>query len=293
MKEMHFGPIWFIPGPNKGKYPHCHSLYIEGAGILIDPAADRKRLEELREQQKVKIVLLSHAHEDHFTHLDLFDDIPLWVSAADGPQLTDVENLLDSYNAEGEARELYRKILEKQFHFRPRNPDRLLKDGDLIDAGSLTIEVIHTPGHTPGHLSFLFSKPRALFLSDYDLTRFGPWYGDRYSSIEETIRSVNRLKSIPADIWLTAHETGIFEKNPEGRWQDYIDVIQTRENKILKILKSPQTIDDMARSWIVYDKPMQPEMFYLYNEKSIINKHLKRLLSKGLITEENGRYVRF
>ena len=37
--EKHFGPIWFIPGENKGKYPFCHSIYIEGPGILIDPAS--------------------------------------------------------------------------------------------------------------------------------------------------------------------------------------------------------------------------------------------------------------
>ena len=33
--EKHFGPIWFIPGDNEGKYPFCHSIYIEGPGILI------------------------------------------------------------------------------------------------------------------------------------------------------------------------------------------------------------------------------------------------------------------
>ncbi len=79
-EEKHFGPIWFIPGPNKGKYPHCHSIYIEGAGILIDPAADRDRLISLKKDPGVKMVWLSHAHEDHFTHLDLFEDVPLWTS---------------------------------------------------------------------------------------------------------------------------------------------------------------------------------------------------------------------
>ena len=33
-----FGPVWFIPGENHGKYPFCHSVYVEGAGVLIDPA---------------------------------------------------------------------------------------------------------------------------------------------------------------------------------------------------------------------------------------------------------------
>jgi hydroxyacylglutathione hydrolase len=191
--ERHFGPIWFIRGPNKGRYPNCHSIYIQEAGILIDPASDRKRLESLKRENGVKLILLSHAHEDHFTHMDLFDDVPLWASAADGPLLTNADRLLDSYGASGEMRDLFRNILKEQFNFRPRKPDRLLKDGDLIDGGGLTIQALHTPGHTPGHLSFLFSEPRILFLGDYDLTSFGPWYGDAFSSIEETIKSVLRL----------------------------------------------------------------------------------------------------
>jgi glyoxylase-like metal-dependent hydrolase (beta-lactamase superfamily II) len=80
MEEKHFGPVWFIPGENKGKYPFCHSVYIEGECILIDPASDRNRLEKLRATAGVKSVWLSHWHEDHFMHLDLFDDLPLWIS---------------------------------------------------------------------------------------------------------------------------------------------------------------------------------------------------------------------
>ena len=37
------GPIQFIPGKNQGRYPCCNSVYIEEAGVLIDPAS-RKRI---------------------------------------------------------------------------------------------------------------------------------------------------------------------------------------------------------------------------------------------------------
>jgi glyoxylase-like metal-dependent hydrolase (beta-lactamase superfamily II) len=45
--------------------PFCHSPYIEGAGVLIDPASDRNRMKRLREKSGVKAVWLSHWHEDH------------------------------------------------------------------------------------------------------------------------------------------------------------------------------------------------------------------------------------
>jgi len=289
--ERHFGPVWFIGGPNKGKYPNCHSVYIEGPGILIDPAADRDRLLELKQNPGVKIILLSHAHEDHFMHLDLFEDIPIWVSAADAPALTSIEKMLDSYGAFGDMRDYFHSVLEEQFNFRPRTPERLLKDGDIIDAGVITIEVIHTPGHTPGHLSLLFSEPRILFLGDYDLTPFGPWYGDTYSGIEDTIDSVSRLASIPAEVWISCHETGVFEQAPGELWQKYLDVIRIREEKLLNFLTNPHTIEEIAREWIMYKKPMQPETFFLFNERVTMEKHLLRLLKKGRIARENSRYI--
>ena len=48
MEDRTFGPIRFLAGENRGRYPFCHSLYIEGAGILIDPSSSRERLLRLR-----------------------------------------------------------------------------------------------------------------------------------------------------------------------------------------------------------------------------------------------------
>jgi glyoxylase-like metal-dependent hydrolase (beta-lactamase superfamily II) len=54
-----------LPAFKRHVKPFCHSLYIEGAGVLIDPASDRNRLKRLREESGVKTVWLSHWHEDH------------------------------------------------------------------------------------------------------------------------------------------------------------------------------------------------------------------------------------
>ena len=96
MEEKHFGPLWFIPGENGGKYPNCHSIYMEDAGVLIDPVSDRKRLIQLREDTGVKEIWLSHWHEDHIMHLDLFDDLPLCISEMDAGPLSDMESFLDA-----------------------------------------------------------------------------------------------------------------------------------------------------------------------------------------------------
>ena len=293
MKEQCFGPIRFIPGENRGKYPYCHSVYIDGEGILIDPASDRDRLKHLRDESGVREVWLSHWHEDHFMHLDLFDDLPLLMSEQDAPQLSDVELFLDGYGIKQEdQRQAWREIVATQFHFRPRKPAGFLQGGNQIRLEGLTIDIIPTPGHTPGHLCFFFREAGVLFLGDYDLTPFGPWYGDRDSSIQDTIASIERLKQIPATTWLTCHETGIFEENPADIWDQYLAVIDHRESQLLDFLNEPRTMADIVGEWIVYQRPREPQEFYAMTEEMIMQKHLDLLISKSKVVKEEGRYRR-
>jgi len=293
VEEQHFGPVWFIPGENKGKYPFCHSLYIEGAGVLIDPASDRDRLVQLRETQGIKMVWLSHAHEDHFMHLDLFDDLPLWISDRDSAPLSSLETFLDSYGMDNhDFRGYWRKMLEEEFHFKPRKPTQFLQGGQIIDLGVVTVEVLSTSGHTPGHLAFFFREPKVLFIGDYDLTRFGPWYGDAHSSIEETIDSVNRLKRTPAEVFLTSHETGVFIGDPGKLWDDYLEVIQERERKLLDLLKEPRTIEEIVGSWIIYGREREPKAFFEFGERGLMEKHLDRLIKSGVVVQKKDHYVK-
>lgn len=292
MEERHFGPIWFIPGENRGRYPFCHSVYIEDSGVLIDPASDRERLVQFQQDSMVNTVWLSHGHEDHFMHLDLFDDIPLGISEPDAPPLSDVEILMDYYGIDNNSRDPWRPFFKEQFHFRPRTPSLVLRGGKIVDMGSVTVEVISTPGHTPGHLAFFFKEPEVLFLGDYDLTKFGPWYGDVSSSIEDTISSVKHLRNISAKVWLTSHETGVFEEEPGEIWDQYLDVIGEREEKLLDFLAKPHTLQDIIEAWIVYGKPREPRVFYEFGERAHMGKHLEKLMNEGVVAMEGDRYYK-
>jgi hydroxyacylglutathione hydrolase len=293
LEELHFGPVWFIPGENRGKYPFCHSVYIEGAGVLIDPACDRERLIRLREDQGVKMVWLSHSHEDHFMYLDLFDDIPLWTSEKEAPPLSDVEIFLDWYGMDNDDyRKYWRHMLKEEFHFKFRKPTQFLRSGQIIDLGMVTVEVIATPGHTPGHLAFFFREPGVLFMGDYDLTKFGPFYGDVYASIEETIDSVNHLKRTPAKVFLTSHETGVFMGDPGKLWDDYLNVIFKRECRLLEFLNEPRTMEEIVGAWIVYGRQREPKAFFEFAERALMKKHLERLIRLGTVFKEGDRYIK-
>ena len=290
MEEQTFGPIRFIPGDNQGRYPYCNSLYVEGAGVLIDPASNRERLIRLRAEQEVKMVWLSHWHEDHFMHLDLFDDLPLWISPVDTPPLADISIFLQWYGFSEEERLFWEPLLRDQFHFRPRRPARYLIGGETIRLGDISVDVIATPGHTPGHLAFLFHEPSVLFAGDYDLTRFGPWYGDLFSDIDGTRASLDRLREIPARIVLTGHESGVFEYPPQELWQRYGAVITERERKLLSVLEKPQSLEAIVDAWIIYGRPREPKAFFAFGERVHMIKHLDHLQKRGLVIQEHRLY---
>jgi glyoxylase-like metal-dependent hydrolase (beta-lactamase superfamily II) len=293
LEEQHFGPIWFIPGENRGRYPFCHSVYIEGAGVLIDPASNRGELIRLREKGEVKMVWLSHWHEDHIMHLDLFDDLPLWISDKDAPPLSDIEVFLDWYGMESDDyRNYWKTVLQEQFHYKPRRPNQFFKGEEIIDLGVVRVEILSTPGHTPGYLCFFFQEPEVLFMGDFDLTKIGPWYGDTYGSIEETINSVKRLREIPAKVFLTSHETGVFLEEPGKLWDDYLDVIYKREQKLLDLLNKPRTLNEIVEAWIVYGRPREPKAFYEFGERATMKKHLERLIRLGRVFKEGDKYIR-
>ncbi len=292
MTPTNFGPIHFVPGSNSGRYPHCHSLYIEAdQKVLIDPSSDRNRLIEILNGPGVDMVWLTHYHEDHIKDLDLFRERELWMSAADAPAIADMDTFIDSYCIENPAeREFWREEMIAKFHYQPRRANRLFSAEEVIDLGGVTVEVIPTPGHTPGHRSFFFREQALLFIGDYDLTRFGPWYGDRYSDIDATIASVKHLRGIPAKIWVVSHESGIFEEEPGELWDQYLNIIDKREAQLLDLLREPRTMDDIVDACILYRKKREPKEFYDLGERLHMGKHLDRLLRQGLVVHDGDTY---
>jgi glyoxylase-like metal-dependent hydrolase (beta-lactamase superfamily II) len=239
------------------------------------------------------MVWLSHWHEDHLMHLDLFDDLPFWISEKDCAAVSSLEMFLDSYGIDyHEYREHWRQLLKEEFHFKPRKPAKFLKGGQSIDLKVVTVEVISVPGHTPGNLAFYFQEPEVLFMGDYDLSKFGPWYGDLHSSIEETIDSVNLLRKIPAKVFLASHETGLFLENPGKLWDDYLRVIFDRENRLLEFLKQPRTMKEIVGACLVYGRPREPKAFFELGEQGLMKKHLDRLIRLGHVSQEGDQYVK-
>lgn len=110
-----------------------------GSLAVIDPGDEAPRLlARLQESgETVVAILLTHAHFDHLLavrELQEATGAPLYVHAADAAALTDAELSL---------------IPPSRLPY-SLTADRLLSDGDTVTVGELVLEVLHTPGHTPG-----------------------------------------------------------------------------------------------------------------------------------------------
>ncbi len=293
MRTHRWGRIEFIPGPNRGTYPHCHSLYIDDeVRAVIDPASDERRMKALG-AGGMDVVINSHYHEDHFLYNYLFPRADLYVPREDAPCFRSLDRLLEYYGVLGTADEArWRTYMLDVFHYRERVPAREFTDGETLSFGATTVEVVHTPGHTPGHSCLYMREERVLFLADLDLTAFGPWYADASSDLDRIVASIERIRSIPARVFVTAHGEGPVQGDVGKKIDAFLAVIDRREADLLEYLREPRTLEEIVGRWIVYKKRREPAVFYEFGERGTMTKHLARLMRRGAVALHEGRYRR-
>ena len=140
-------------------YQQNCSLVWDAAGraALIDPGGEAQRLlaEVAQRGLTLEKVLLTHGHLDHVgAAVELRDALGIPIV---GPQ-RDEQFWLDLLPQQAEL-----------FGFPPAvafTPDRWLEDGDAVEVGALRFEVLHCPGHTPGHVVFFQPDARLAFVGD-------------------------------------------------------------------------------------------------------------------------------
>ena len=137
--------------------------------VLVDTPGEAGRILEQVKSTNPKYILITHNHFDHLAALPGVRaqlQVPVAAHSLDAGQL-------------------------------PSAPDVLLNDGDTVSFGKIELKVLHTPGHTPGSLSFLTGK---YLISGDTLFPGGPGRTASPEALRQIIRSITeKILVLPDD----------------------------------------------------------------------------------------------
>lgn len=165
---------------------NCYIIWDEtaqNAAAIIDPGGNSENILAIVKQQAldVKCILLTHGHFDHVLAvpelLKAYPDLPVYITEDDYPEARD----------------------GGQFGYcmGPVKSIRFYDEGDTVEIGDLKVDVLRTPGHTPGSVtlrvgSALFTGD-TLFCNSCGRTDFP---GGSFADMQ---RSLKRLKDLPGN----------------------------------------------------------------------------------------------
>lgn len=163
----------FVAGPIE---TNCYLVWDPSTGnaCLIDPGGESEKIKDFLGDNALRLdfIINTHGHGDHIAANSDFD-VPVYIHEMDKDFLLDPgKNLSGAF----------------LFPFVSPAASRILKDGDKIKLGTLLMEVMHTPGHTPGSISIALDD--VVFTGD---TLFAGGVGRtdfEYGSEDDLIRSI-------------------------------------------------------------------------------------------------------
>jgi glyoxylase-like metal-dependent hydrolase (beta-lactamase superfamily II) len=287
------GRVTVLGGARGGKYPHGNSLLVAGTEerVIVDPSLSLVDRADLPAADRI---LNSHCHEDHVAGNHRYPDAACHLHELDLPGLRSLDDFMAIYGMSDAIDRAFRRTVVEDFHFVPR-PDALpFRDGAVFDLGRCRIRVLHAPGHTRGHSLFHVEPDDVLYLGDIDLSSFGPYYGDAWSSLEDFERTLEAVRGMRARHYATFHHIGVLDGREAflERLDRFTAVIARREERLLEYLRGgPREMHEIVAHRFVY-RPGDEVPFAPAVELRSMRQHLDRLLEAGRAREvEPGRYL--
>lgn len=165
---------------------NCSLLWRDAAQAwLFDPGADGSKILAMIEKEGVKLglIVLTHAHFDHISAVNevlAVHPVPVFMHQADVAMAFSPLNAMPPYPATTKPRTL---ITDKG-------------DGEFLEYGRLSAQIIHTPGHTPGGWCLHFAAEKLLIAGD---TLFAgsvgrtDFPGGSWSQLQQSLRKLSLL----------------------------------------------------------------------------------------------------
>ncbi len=180
IKRFALGTLW----------TNCYLVWnSDGDGFVVDPGGPAEEVENFIRENDIHLhwIILTHGHSDHI------GGIPDLKNISENGVAVHYEDAESLSNANKNLSAMLGASIELSA------PDRELKDNDILKVGTMTIKVIHTPGHTKGGVCLFVSDAEEQILISGD-TLFARSIGrsDLPGGDEDTlIESLKKLDSFP------------------------------------------------------------------------------------------------
>lgn len=284
----------FYTGPQS---PNVFLVEDRGEAALIDSGfgdaeSVRVRLDFLRERPDIRLryILLTHHHFDHSggaAQLREATGAEVALHPREEQFLRDWQSdVPQDFEAPADQRGVAEAVTRFRRQAAEASPELRLNDGDTLTVGNLTMEVVHTPGHTLGSVCLYLPAERALFTGDTALglgtvVVIPPPYGDMGSYIE----SLERLKTYDCSLMLPGHGQTVHDVR--AKLQELIDHRLEREQQVLRLLADGKSTP----------KEMLPAIYAELDRRIVpmalrqIEAHLAKLESEGRVKRADGEWV--
>lgn len=266
------GDAYLIVGDQKTALVDCGMAYC--ASRLIH------NIKDILANRPLDYILLSHSHYDHIGAIPfLRAEWPeLKVCGAEHDQ-----NILKRYNALKAIRELsfqaakiYSEGLIEDYNDDLMKIDIVIAEGDHIDLGQSTIQILETPGHTRCTLSFLINH-EILFVSESCgvLSRSGKVYPGFLVNYSQTIKSIKTCQALHPKFIYSPHYGLINLNYMPSYWQNCIEAAEKSRYFILHYSDLGYTEEEILLEYKEFfrdeeSSSEQPINAFLINTRSMI-----------------------
>ncbi|MHA1437667.1 MAG: MBL fold metallo-hydrolase [Promethearchaeota archaeon] len=247
------------------------SIIKDKTPILYDIGLDwnmmyniKKALNFINKTSKdLKFIIISHFHPDHCLNLlsvrRIFPNSRIIIHKKSYDFLT---NFMESIKVRKKSSNIkiinfFTRIIEflEGYYILQKNKIYTCKDNDFIPGTNFKLKIIHTPGHSSGHICLHDISNKILFLGDHlPLT---PWLDISYNSIDNIINSIKKLLNInPKEIKFSVRGHGNLSDNSQevyswederAKFREHLDLIEESIDKITSILKNrAMTTEELA-----------------------------------------------
>ncbi len=264
-----------LPSETLPPFDHTNSYLIEsrGVGVLVDVGSKEVGSLDVLEQTLqthtvtlFKALLLTHTHPDHCAGAKVVQerfDVPIYVHP------------------------LERSRFEERYE--PAGEVISLQDERVLTIGDREVRALHTPGHSPGHLSFYLPDTHTLLAGDVVASQGSTWVGLPEGDVADYLATLERLQNLNAARIGPGH--GEVITNPQERLQQSKAHRLEREQQVLDTLGTEQLSLDELRVRIY---PQVPERMTKLVEGSVLA-HLKKLMAEMRVVhlgkDEAGPYA--